>query len=242
MDIEQKVKLKPLHIMLATVAILIIGMTSGYIISKNKEDTIQSNIKNVQVEEIAKASIALDNGIEITNIGSYTGPFLEDGTDEQVSNVMMITVRNTGDEYIQYAEIDMPLSIGNASFSVSTLAPGMSIILLEQNRKLFDAKEKYDSAVVKNVAVFYEPVTMYEDKLYIQPLDGALNITNVSGSDIAGDIYIYYKNYSGDMYYGGITYRARIENGIETEEIRQVMTKHFSENDSRIMFVTIVGE
>ena len=43
------------------------------------------------------------------------------------------------------------------------------------------------------------------------------------------------------IYYGGITYRITLENGLKTDEVRQMMASHFSDTGSRIMFVAIDG-
>ena len=87
--------------------------------------------------------------------------------------------------------------------------------------------------------MFSEPLSLQEDKLQLQVLDGALNVVNISGADIEGDIVIYYKNAASDLLYGGITYRVRIEGGMKADEIKQIMASHFSDSGSRIMFVTV---
>ena len=69
-------------------------------------------------------------------------------------------------------------------------------------------------------------------------MEGALNLENISESVINAPIAIYYKNKSDGMYYGGITYRTVIENTMEAGEIVQIMTKHFSLDNSEIMFIT----
>ena len=81
-------------------------------------------------------------------------------------------------------------------------------------------------------------MSIHADVLKLQGLDGALNITNISGEDITGDIVIYYKNSSSDMYYGGITYRVRLEGGLKDGEIRQIMSDHYSTSGSEVLFVT----
>ena len=82
-------------------------------------------------------------------------------------------------------------------------------------------------------------MSLQEDKLQLQVLDGALNVINISGEDITGDVVIYYKNAAADVYYGGITYRVRIEGGIKADEIKQIMASHFSDSGSKVMFVTV---
>lgn len=180
---------------------------------------------------------SLDFGLEITAVGAYTGAYVEDGSNEVVSDVLMITVKNGGEDFIQYGEICLETAEGEAKFSLSTLLPGETAVLLEQSRMTHQGAA-VSSARTENVALFSEKPTLCEDKLEIGVLDGAINVTNISGAPIEGDVVIYYKNYSGGLYYGGITYRVRLEGGMEAGEIRQLMTEHFSAAGSRVVFVT----
>lgn len=191
----------------------------------------------VHIEDVVEAGIDLGKGLWITDVGKYTGVYMEDGSDEIVSGVMMIAVTNVGAEDIQYAEITMPVGDQTARFLLTTLPVDSTVILLEQTRMAYVPGE-YTEAAASSVAFFQTPLSLCEDRLEIQVLDGAINITNISGSDIAGDIVIYYKNSAADVYYGGITYRVRLEGGMKAGEIRQIMASHFSASGSAIVFVT----
>lgn len=181
----------------------------------------------------------MDANLTIRNIGAYTGAYVEDGSNDIVSNVLMLVVDNSGEEAVQYAEITLPTENGDAKFTLSTLPAGESVVLLEQNRMTYTGKEDASMAFSSNVAFFSEPLSLYEEKLKLQILDGAINVTNISGEDISEDIVIYYKNAAADIYYGGITYRVRIEDGLKADEIKQIMASHFSDSGSKIMFVTV---
>ena len=221
-----------LTVLCATV-ILFIGL-------KNRKDSDKSDetLKtSVQFDSLKEVSINLGNGMYITEVGKYTGVYMEDGSDEIIPDVLMITVENKGQEAIQYAEVLMPAGDKEAFFSMSTLTPGSKMILLEQNRMEY-VEESYTTAIAKNVVVFSKELGLCEDKVKIQILDGVINITNVSGKDIDEDIIIYYKNSAEDVFYGGITYRARIEGGLEKGEVEQIMVSHCSQTGSTIMFVT----
>ena len=191
------------------------------------------------VEEMVDTTAYLDDHLQIINVGAYTGMYVEDGTDEVVSGVLMLVVKNFSKEAVQYAEITLPTENGDAKFTLSTLPAGESCVLLEQSRMQHTGSEDITRAVSDNVAVFSEELSLQEETLKFQVLDGAINITNISGEDIAGDIVVYYKNAAADLYYGGITYRVRIEGGLKADEIRQIMASHFSESGSKLMFVTI---
>ena len=198
------------------------------------QDTIPAQIDGVTLQEYS-----LGKGLTLVEVGKYTGVYMEDGTDEIVSNVLMVIVRNDGEQNIQYAELTLPTAAGEAKFSLSTLPVGESMVLLEQNRMAWSDDENYTNVTAQNIAPFTDSMDLCEDLLSIQALDGVVNITNISGADISGDIVIYYKNASSDLLYGGITYRVRLEGGLKADEIRQITASHFSENGSRIMFVTV---
>ena len=184
------------------------------------------------------SGIALSHGLVITEIGAYSGAYVEDGSDEQVSDVLMLVVANTGDAAIQYAEITLSAGEENAVFALSTLPVGEYMVVLEQNRMTYDEDTAYDQAEARNVARFSDQLSLCQDRIRIQPLDGAVNISNLSGEDIAGDVVIYYKNIADGMLMGGITYRIRLTDGMAAGEIRQIMSEHYSASGSRVMFVT----
>ncbi len=191
------------------------------------------------VEEQEETGINLGYGMMVTQVGKYTGAYVEDGSDEFVNGVLMVRVTNVGEQDIQYAEFSMALTEGEAKFTVSTLPVGASVILLEQTRMPWSADESYAYALLDTVAMFQEPLSKHEDQLKIQALDGGLNVTNISGQDIDGEIVIYYKNAQQGVYYGGITYRVRLEGGIKAGEIKQIMSDHFSASGSEVVFITI---
>ena len=177
-----------------------------------------------QPEEPTEAPMNLNYGLTITDVGSYTGVYMEDGSDDIVSGVLMIEVTNTGEE--------------TAYFKLSTLPAGETVILLELNRMQYAADAEYSVAVVENVAIFRHELSVCEDKIQLQVLDGTMNVKNISGEDIDGDVIVYYKNYSSGIYYGGITYMIRIQGGMEADEVRQSAATHISPSGSRVMFVT----
>ena len=184
---------------------------------------------------------SLGYGLYITDFGSYTGMYMEDGSDEILSGILMMVVKNDGEQDIQYARIDLPIGEETASFTLTTLPVGESVVLLETGRKPWNSNVDYTALLPKaeNVAYFQEPRNLHADQLKIGIVDGAINVTNISGVDIPGNIAVYYKNTASDIYYGGITYRITIQGGLKADEIRQTMTNHASDTGSEIMFVTI---
>lgn len=206
-----------------------------------REDQTVLTEQAEQTELTEPPRISLKNDMEILDIGAYTGIYMEDGTDEVVSGVLMMKIINNGQDTIEYARITMDIGEEMAEFTVSTLKPGATIVLLEKNRMAYDKTVDYTETqiICENLALFQEPLSLHEDKISIQILDGAINVINVSDQDIPGHIAIYYKNKATGVYYGGITYRVTLENGLKANEIRQLLATHFSDTGSEIMFVTI---
>lgn len=185
------------------------------------------------------AAFTLDQEIEIIRYGKYMGLYMEDGSDEFVTNVLMVQITNTGDQAIQYGTIRLSGESGDAVFNFTTLKPGDTMVVLEAERKEFADEDVYTEAKAENIVWFEEELSLMEDQLEIQPLDGGFNVTNISGQDITGEITIYYKDFAAGVYYGGITYVCRIPEGMKKDEIRQFMTENFTESGSEIVFVSI---
>ena len=194
----------------------------------------------VQVEMQGFSPINLGSGLTITDVGSYNGTYMEDGSDEFVSGVMMIVVTNDGDDDIQLADIELSWDNAVYSFRLTNLAASARIVLLEQERSACPDGAP-QSAIAKNVAVFSEPMDLCEDRIAISGMDGMLNVRNISGADIDGDIYVYYKYAAEDLFYGGITFRVRVEGGLAAGELRQLPAGHYSPAGCTIVHVECHG-
>ena len=185
-----------------------------------------------------RQTINLGCGLEICDAGSYTGAYVEDGSCEIVSGVMMIVVRNTGEQDVQLADIVAVSGGSEYTFRLTNLAAGERVVLLELERRQA-AEAVLESAIVSEVALFENPMELHGETIQITGLDGMLNVKNISGKDISGDVYIYYKFAATDIFYGGITFRVRVEGGLKAGELRQIPAGHFKPGECRIVQVSI---
>lgn len=210
------------------VVLLLMTITIGIILVKSKE--------NIE-KEPKVVSIVLDHDLEITKIGSYSGTFMEDGSDEEVDDILFVIIKNNGNKSLQYGELSLKYNEIVAEFSFSTLLPGKEMLVLEKKRMTF-VEEELKQAELSNVVFFEKPLSTCNNHVAIYAVDGVLNVENISQKDIKENITIYYKNKHNELYYGGITYRVIIEGGMEAGSMRQLMANHFLEETSEIMFVT----
>lgn len=191
------------------------------------------------LDNVTDVDQQMDKGLVVQRVASYTGIYMEDGSDEVVSKVLAIVVTNTGSATIQYAQVQLSDGVTTANFTISTLPPGETLVALETGRMSYEEGQHLTQITAQNIARFTEEPTLCEDKIKLQALNGVVNVTNISGEDITGDVVIYYKNYSADTLYGGITYRVTISGGIAAGEIRQITASHFTESGTRVMWVTV---
>lgn len=178
----------------------------------------------------------LGYGLEITDSGKYTGIYMEDGSDEVLADVMMIIVKNNGQQDVQLARITAICGGEEYHFTLTDLPVGTQVVVLEQERR---SSAQLTSAVMDTCALFPEPVTRYEDLIRISGSAGVLNVQNISDSDLEGDVYVYYKYAGQDLYYGGITFRIRVEGGLKAGELRQITSSHYDPEGCAVVRVTI---
>lgn len=178
--------------------------------------------------------------LEIEEISSYVGIFMEDGSDEVVNGVMMLVLKNTGKQDLQLAQIQVIYEDFTAEFEASNVPAGERIVLLEKNRAAMPVGEP-KAVETGHVIFFSEPMSLCEEQFEITGGNGYLDVKNISGEDISGLIRVFYKNAGPDLLYGGITYMATVQDGIPAGETVRIMTSHYSESSSRILHV-VCGE
>lgn len=224
---------------IACVAVVAVILTVCLLRNREKTEDTQLSDSFGTISDVQEVYIPSEKDLCIDRVGSYTGAYMEDGTDQVLSNILMIRVTNNGEKTLQYGEISLTDGETTAQFTLSTLPPGESAILLEQTKMTYDAGKNLQQVSLNNVAFFAEEPTLCQDRISVQALDGVINVTNISGTDISGDVVIYYKNWADGILYGGITYRIIVSGGIAAGETKQLGASHFSQSGSRILWVAV---
>ena len=181
----------------------------------------------------------LENGIVIDQVSQYSGPFVENGEDQEVEDVWELTLTNTSDQDIQFLRLKAECEGQTAQFDVTTLTAGSTVKVLESSAAQLPDWEKDAVYSIENIAKFQAERTVYPDLFQIFVADNRIKLVNKTEEDFTKDIFIYYKNVKDGVYQGGITYRARFEGGIAAEETKEVLTGHFDPEFSKIMYMTI---
>lgn len=230
---------KGLWLVFGAVAVVVLAVVLVLVLRGGDDEQPDDESKKYPVIN-GSASINVGSGLRIVDIGAYTGMYMEDGSNEVVSGVLMCIVTNEGDRAVELAQLQLHDGERDIPFTLTALQPGRSVVLLAQDKTAYDKNATYTATVAESVAFFATEPSLQADRLQIQGLDGGMNITNISKEDITGDVVVYYKNAASDgLLYGGITYRTRISGGIKAGELKQGMTEHFRVNGSEVLFVTV---
>lgn len=177
------------------------------------------------------------DGIQVLKAEPYSGAYWEDGSDEQVENVMAVTVKNTGDTAVQLANLVVRDQNGNDyRFQCTSLWPDQTMIVLEQNRVTCNGVKEIAAAELEQVAYFAEEPTLCEDVLAISCVDHAITVKNVSGDTFQGG-RVFYKNEVNGISLGGITYMVTVP-ALEKDEEITIPAGHYTVDGSHVLFVT----
>ena len=235
---------KALNIALVVLGAAIVGFAAWAVANavgaeKQPEDILNSGnivIEPVEAPEIEDKAF-MDGLVTVEKVGRYAGIFVEDGSDEIVSDVFAITVVNNSDKMLQYAQVVITCGGEEYTFDMSTIPAGARAQVLEKEKKTVPKDLSGAKTVLTTVTEFQEAPSTYPEVFELTPFEYSVNIKNISKSDISGDVYVYYKTKVGDLYMGGITYRAKVSDLASGEE-KSAYAGHFYENDSEILFVT----
>ena len=222
-------------VVLATAAVLF------FVLRGNGETTFHIGKDNTEIKlSIASQEpVKITEGLELTSVSDYTGLYLEDGSDSLVKNILAITLKNTSDKDLQLARIYVDFEGFTAEFEATNLPSDESVVLLEKSSRPFVSKD-YLSIRAENVVYFEEKMTPIADVLEISGNGGNMVVKNISDKAVEGEIYIYYKNYSAESYFGGITYRTVVNDDIAAGESVSVLTSHFAGEQSRVVNIDII--
>lgn len=186
---------------------------------------------------VQQASLGtLEGGLELVSVGRYTGPYFEDGSDEQVSDVYAVILRNDSGEWVDFAAVTMTCGAHSASFELSSLPADAAVLVLEADRLQWQESDfcQNPHAVLTDDPGEYR--FDFDDDFKLYPADGVLNLQNISDRTFENDILVCYKSFDYGLFLGGVTYRARF-GGLAPEQIGQSMQPHYSDARSLILYL-----
>lgn len=166
---------------------------------------------------------------------AYEGVYLEDGSEEAVTDVAALILENTGTIGVEYVQIVLQQNGRELSFDGTYIPPKSRVLLLEEN------KQPYSPAPVTACrcrTVIPGVFDRAERTVSIREIGlGTLEVTNLSEQDLEG-IHIFYKHHEGenDLYVGGITYSTVIPD-LAPGETRSVTPYRYASGYAQVVAV-----
>ena len=205
---------------------------SNYANFGTKDGSI-TNFSNTK-EKVTSNFKASDADIVIQQVKAYSGIYIEDGSDKEVSNVAAIQVKNTSSKPLEFAQIQLYNGKKKLIFDVSTLPANASAVVMEKNKAGFNSSSgvTYGGTTAGYISSLDKASNVKCEKVK----NNGIKVTNTSKKDIPC-VRIFYKYKSSEGYYvGGITYTAKVEN-LKAGESQTVYPSHFDSDGGQIMMV-----
>lgn len=164
-------------------------------------------------------------------ISTYTGPYVEDGKNEEVENVAAILVENRAQQFLDYATITYYVGGKIATFRVTGLPVGGKAWVLEADRLQLDGTHSFEFLDCESV--FKKDAVTSTADIEISTEGNILTAKSKTTKNLR-NVCIYYKNVNDDgNYLGGITYMINFGTLTAGQSV-QNQSAHFGEN-SRIV-------
>lgn len=179
----------------------------------------------------------LNADLQIVRSGTYTGLFVEDGSNAPCTDVLALLVTNTSEGFMEWIELALPVGDRTAYFTISSLPAGQSLLVLEKTAMTWKEGTEIGAPVVIQSSAAGKTPSLYPEAFSITAADHVVNLSNISGSDISGSIALCYKNAENGIYIGGITYRKTLTGGVKAGAVAQFICDHYTVAGSEIVFI-----
>lgn len=170
-------------------------------------------------------------------LAAYDGPYLEDGSDEELVDVAALVLENTGTIGMEYVQVVLQQGGRELVFDVTYVPPRGTVLILEKNRAAYstDPVESCRCRTLISGNFDWE-----KEKIRIDSGDGfGMAVTNLTDIPMSY-VRVFYKQHEGaaDLYVGGITYSAVIPD-LQPGETRQITPYRYADGYSAVVAVVI---
>ena len=163
----------------------------------------------------------------------YSGTFVEDGQNREVTNVLAMLVANTGTKFLDYAKISYNTGKGTAVFEVQGLPPGKMAWVLESNCMVLEDGMSFQ--LLECQSAFREDAVTNPPELEVSEDGNLLTLTNTSDKTLH-NVTVYFKNFHTDGHYlGGIAYMLTFGT-LEPGQTAHKLAPHYGDNSQIVRY------
>lgn len=170
--------------------------------------------------------------IAINEFGSFSGEYVEDGSNIPVENVAAVRITNRTDRFLEYAQITLMISGKKATFIVSALPPRRSAWVLEANKMTITEAENFE--YIDSITSYKDNIISETDKIKLSFNGNLLKAANTTQSTLK-NVTVYYRTLHSDgRFLGGITYKVTFGTLPPGESIEKI-AGHYKMESSEIV-------
>lgn len=206
----------------------------GPLVDKGTGQT-ESQPQESQPEPITFPYSVPGTGIVVQKISSYDGVYIEDGSDQEISNVAAMLMTNSSGNAIEYVSVSLKCDGELMEFEASDIPSGAAVLVQEKNKKSYSGGT-YTECI--GTAAQMDGFGMAEDQVKVTPNeDDTFTVTNLTEQTIPC-VRLFYKLYMEDqgIYVGGITYNVKVTE-LEAGASQTISPSHYVQGYSRLMMV-----
>lgn len=178
--------------------------------------------------------IYLSDALCAVRLAAYDGPFLEDGTDDEVIGIAALELKNTSSQMITEGRIVFYCADRVLYFDFTNLPAGGRLLVLEKYRSSFSRD------IVWDCQFDMEQASVSLDDGIVAQIEapGYIRLENRTDEPADG-VRVHYKTYhaESDMYIGGITYTA-YAGQMDAGQTKSVTPYHVASGYTQIVKVT----
>lgn len=206
-------------VLAALLLLVVIGIDA---LDSNKQEGGKDTTNLMQGDEI----------ITYSNFSSFSGQYVEDGSDIPVENVAAMLVTNQTEDFLDLATIEYEINGKPATFVVTGLPPGKSAWVMEKNQMTITSEA--DFKYINKTTAFKNEVVASTDKITLSADGNMLTAVNNTDEKLEG-VFVYYKTLHTDgNYLGGITYMTTFGD-LEPGEKRTELAGHYDKDETEIV-------
>ena len=213
----------------------LIGYT-GDLFDRDRQGVVPSaqggELVEVEIPTISFPYSISDTGLVVEQISPYSGYYLEDASDDEISNVAAIVLTNNGGD-LDFVGIGIAQGDRSLAFSASQVPAGATVIIQEQSRAAYEDGNYYSCTATTTESDGFQAST---DTIRVEDNgDNSFLVANI-GEETVPEVRVFFKNYlpEEDVYVGGITYNVTVTD-LEPGMATIVTPGHYDSNYSIIM-------
>ena len=193
-------------IITAGLAILLIAaVITAVILTNNVNSPSEEASTSAGIETESKTAytqkpstdINVDSWLKISEIRSCNGR-------------LAVVAENISDIDVEYALLTVKNENEIYTFNASALLRNTKVLLTCNEDVNYNPDAVYTLWKTENVLYFTTPPSMHDNALEMSVQNGSISVKNISGKDIASDIYVYYKLAQDGIPDGSITHRTKL--------------------------------